>query len=121
MSSSICEAAACMYIQQLHFILLLLNEFLHCFYIYAVFSKVLREAVLDMIAVLFSSHFQYFKFYIRIIALFIMHSYLSVTSKFTVVFWISNLYNSVIHIVNLSKKIVLLDLISFVAVYIFIL
>lgn len=58
-NSSIREAATCMYIQQLHFILLLLNEFLHCFYIYAVFSKVLREAVLDMIAVLFSSHFQY--------------------------------------------------------------
>lgn len=56
-SSSIREAAACMYIQQLHFISLLLNEFLHCFYIYAVFSKVLREAVLDMIAVLFSSRF----------------------------------------------------------------
>lgn len=33
------QAAACMYIQQLHFILLLLNEFLHCFYIYAAFSQ----------------------------------------------------------------------------------
>lgn len=33
--SFLCAAAACMYIQLLHFILLLLYEFLHCFYINA--------------------------------------------------------------------------------------
>lgn len=55
-SSSICEAAACMYIQQLHFILLLLNEFFTLLlHLCCVFSKVLAEAVLDMTAVLSSN------------------------------------------------------------------
>ena len=88
-----------MYIQRLPF-LLLLKEILHCFYIYSALSqkcwlKLFWTQLLFCSVLIFKILHVVTGFTLKLLHFHDTHSYLSVTSKFTVIFLftvISNLY-----------------------------